>query len=629
MTATNSGESPKKDNDELIRPILGTINSLPGKERTNENDFVSIDGSLLGKTIGKRFRILSRLGKGGMSEVFKAEHLVLQKIVAIKVLHPHQLMKANSIDRFQQEAKAVSALDHPNIVKVYAFGMAEGDRIYLAMDFLDGPSLSDILESEGALPWRRVVALALQISDGLLHSHSRGVIHRDLKPSNIIVQTNDEGREIPKIVDFGIARLTEDAGKENKQLTVEGSTCGSPPYMSPEQCLGQVADCRSDIYSFGCMLYELLSGSRPFAGNSPQDVMNKQVRQMPKLFRSVCPGTLIPESLEAIVRKCLAKDLNLRYQNMSELNADLKLIGSNSLGEANLTQAFKLERDAKAANFRAKYVLASILSLVGITLVVAGGVFVYSQFFPEAKIAQINQRVSLIPLNDPQRIPKLMVLVPQLIELDLKIGNRDSALLRLHDLEKEVSALPVSMRRAQNQVKLSRYYAKIGKPAEAEVLVNKTIAQLEEYIKICHQQQNLKELEMASIFLQRMCKDDPAKQDVLLGQKSLLASIYVYQNRLTEAESIARSALNFISTNPRVSVLTKISANENLGNILMREGKFRESEHVLFDGWTIGKEKFGPNNEISKHVAKALIQCYRAQGKLSDAENLERTFRSQ
>src|SRR5579883_3021279 len=157
---------------------------------------------LIGSVIDGRFRIVSRLGKGGMSEVFKAEHLILQQMVALKVLLPRQQAKANSVDRFQQEAKAISSLDHPNIVKVHAFGVHQESRLYLAMDFLDGKSLSEVLEIEGALPWSRVLNLGIRIAEGLEHAHSRGIIHRDLKPSNIILQIDEKGNENPKIVDF-------------------------------------------------------------------------------------------------------------------------------------------------------------------------------------------------------------------------------------------------------------------------------------------------------------------------------------------------------------------------------------------------------------------------------------------
>lgn len=167
MVSSDSGES-------LNRQIeSGAVDARPAKRLPeNSRSAGSADDGLIGKTIDKRFRILSRLGKGGMSEVFKAEHLILQQMVALKVLLPRQESKANSVERFQQEAKAVSTLDHPNIVKVYAFGVSD-TRLYLAMDFLDGKSLSEVLEMGGALDWKRVLKLALQMADGLQHAHSK------------------------------------------------------------------------------------------------------------------------------------------------------------------------------------------------------------------------------------------------------------------------------------------------------------------------------------------------------------------------------------------------------------------------------------------------------------------------
>ncbi len=580
--------------------------------------------SLIGTTIDKRFRILSALGKGGMSEVFKAEHLILQKLVAIKVLHQHQFSKANSIERFQQEAKAISTLDHPNIVRIHAFGISENQKLYLVMDYLDGNSLSELLEAEGHLSCDRVINFAMQIAAGLEHAHSRGIIHRDLKPSNIVLQQDEFGKEQIKIVDFGVARLTNESGKEVKQLTLQGNTCGSPPYMSPEQCLGDAVDARSDIYSFGCMLYELLSGKRPFQANTAIELMQKHLEQSPKFFRSVCPKLEIPSSLEAIVRNCLAKNPDLRYQSMTELLADLKEIGNSSAQEEKLTAALKREELSSQTVTRMNGFRGFLLPVLGLFLLLAGAELTCCQFMPQLQSIQLKREIESIPVDDARRLEKLQVLLPQLIQLDVKTGDKASAFLHVQQLEKEVMKAPSSFARCKAQVKIIEYYIKLGKAPECTELVNRTIATLSAGIQELANRSRVKEMEpllKENIRLCRMTEQEPA---LVLGQYNLLVSAYLILREYHNAEIVARQELQFTERLANLSELEQISALSNLANALEYQNKFAESEPIRIKTLQSARAIANQNPAYLKAIAAGLIACYEHQGKSQDAARLRK-----
>ena len=267
--------------------------------------------ALIGTTIAGRFEILSVLGSGGMSTVYKARHLLLDRVVAVKFIHGGQL-HARGIQRFQQEAKTATALNHPNIAAVREFGQDEQSRPYLVMDFVEGVSLQDAIDNAGGkLPVERVERIISQVCDGLKHAHDNGVIHRDLKPANIIITRNSHGVETAKIVDFGIAKLVDEEKEAN--LTQTGEVFGTPNYMSPEQCLGKRADKRSDIYAMGCVTFECLTGLPPFVSESALQTLMSHVNDAPNFSTFKWPP-----NLHRAVQGCLEKKPEDRWQKIDE-----------------------------------------------------------------------------------------------------------------------------------------------------------------------------------------------------------------------------------------------------------------------------------------------------------------------
>ncbi|MBU6454223.1 MAG: serine/threonine-protein kinase [Cyanobacteria bacterium REEB67] len=275
---------------------------------------------MIGTVIADKYELLSVLGVGGMSTIYKAKHKYMGRMAAVKLLHPYLVADASMFQRFQYEAKAASNLNHPNVVAIYDFGITSGGTAYLVMDYLEGEDLSGILEREALLPEAQALEIFRQAAAGLAHAHSKGVIHRDLKPSNLFLCPEGDGRFNVKLVDFGIAKITDVDGTSEpaQNLTRSGEVFGSPLYMSPEQCSGKPLDVRSDIYSLGCVMYEVLTGRRPLAGATAIDTMHKHLKEMPPPFREIAPTLQVSEKLEAAVRKCLAKKPDDRFACVSD-----------------------------------------------------------------------------------------------------------------------------------------------------------------------------------------------------------------------------------------------------------------------------------------------------------------------
>ncbi len=274
---------------------------------------------LIGQILNDRYKVVEEVGRGGMSAVYRGVHELMDRTVAIKVLLPQLVSDQISIKRFQQEAQAASHLQHPNVITVYDYGFVASGQPYLVMDFLEGESLSEIIKADKHVPVKRVIPIFMQACEALEHAHQKGVIHRDLKSSNIMLIDFEGKKDFVKVVDFGIAKLMPSSGKQSQNLTQTGEVFGSPIYMSPEQCMAQSLDARSDIYSMGAMIYEALTGQPPLMGQSIIDTMQMHMSTPPKPFKEVRPDLNIPDALERVVLKALAKKPEQRYQSMQEL----------------------------------------------------------------------------------------------------------------------------------------------------------------------------------------------------------------------------------------------------------------------------------------------------------------------
>jgi serine/threonine-protein kinase len=285
------------------RPM--TPQSQPTVELSNAN--------LIGTVINERYRLDSLIGAGGMGTVYRATRTMINDTVAVKIMHPQLLADNLAAERFQREAQAAARLKHQNAVAIYDFGSTENGMFYIVMELVEGQSLRQIINTQGALTVTTTAEILTQVCSALDEAHRNNIIHRDLKPDNIIVTPQVGGLQV-KILDFGVAKL-RDEGVSN--LTQTGNVMGTPHYMSPEQCLGEELDHRSDIYSLGIVLYEMLSGRVPFSSPTSTAVVVQHVNQQPTSLRTINLG--ISPEIDNVVMLALAKNRNERPQTTALL----------------------------------------------------------------------------------------------------------------------------------------------------------------------------------------------------------------------------------------------------------------------------------------------------------------------
>jgi serine/threonine-protein kinase len=280
-------------------------------------DHTTFTPSHAGQVLDGKYRLDALLAEGGMGAVYRATHVMLGKTIAIKLIRPAIVASPEIVRRFQREARAATALNHPNIVSVYDLGQTPDGTLYIAMEYIDGPSLKALIQTGCAIPVSRTIAILRQVASALATAHKHSIIHRDLKPHNIMLANGIDGSEVAKLVDFGIAKTFD----ESTQLTSVGSALGTPYYMSPEQIEGRTVDARSDIYALGIILYEMLVGEVPFADQSTPAVLVKQLKERP--VRPSLRNAAVPAALEAITLRCLEKDPELRFQTADAFAAAL------------------------------------------------------------------------------------------------------------------------------------------------------------------------------------------------------------------------------------------------------------------------------------------------------------------
>ena len=276
---------------------------------------------LVGKVLGNRYEILQKTGDGGMATVYKAKCRLLQRYVAVKVLKREYIDDISFSKKFATEAQSAASLSHPNVVSIYDVGR-EDDINYIVMELIEGKTLKEIIKQEGKLNWKKACDIAYKISQGLEHAHKNHIIHRDVKPQNIIV-TDDMN---VKVADFGIAKAAS-----STTITMSSDTMGSVHYFSPEQAKGGITTEKSDIYSLGIVLYEMLTGVLPFNGETPVSIALKHVQEEAKM-----PSELeitVPTSVNNIIMKAIQKDPNLRYQHVEDMAVDIKLALNNPSGD--------------------------------------------------------------------------------------------------------------------------------------------------------------------------------------------------------------------------------------------------------------------------------------------------------
>ena len=304
-------------------PTCGT--EYPVSERFCPKDgsalrSADVHADLVGQVVAERYHVLQKLGEGGMGQVYLAEHVRMARRCAVKVMSPNLTRDPDAVSRFNREAANASRITHPNVAAIYDFGETSDGLIYLAMEFVDGEPLTKLIQRLGALPLARAVNIARQTADALTVAHELGIVHRDLKPDNIMIGRGREGADMVKVVDFGIAKASQN---EAQKVTKTGLVVGTPEYMSPEQLAGDKLDGRSDVYSLGLVTFVMLTGKLPFPSETAQEAMLMRLMEKPKTLAEMRPDLTFPPGLQAVFDKVLARDMTQRYAVAADFGADL------------------------------------------------------------------------------------------------------------------------------------------------------------------------------------------------------------------------------------------------------------------------------------------------------------------
>jgi len=339
-----------------------------------------------GTVIDARYEIVEHLGDGGMGSVFKARELGLERLVAVKMLHPSLIGDKEHRERFKREGAVLSKLEHPHLLQCFRFGVWNGMFPYIAMEYIHGNSLSSLIAENGRLDPARLIALGKQICSAMEHAHQHKIVHRDLKSANIMVLKDASGKDSVKVLDFGLAKVVQDSGRASQHLTNTGDLIGSVYYMSPEQCLGKPCDAISDVYSLGCLLYEALTGAPPLMADTPVGLMYLHANTCPELLSKKLPQVDLPAGLDAVIARSLEKDPARRFQSMKQFESDLDLVAAGRGTEVAISAPGQSQESSKRR-------LVALLSVTGVVGLVGLGLAV--AFKPTASVVEpifVNNR---------------------------------------------------------------------------------------------------------------------------------------------------------------------------------------------------------------------------------------------
>lgn len=602
---------------------------------------------LVGELIDNKYQVLSFVGSGGMSSVYKVKHMLLNKTLALKMIHPHLTSDKESLARFQREAEATSRLDHPNVVKVYEFGITKDDNPYIVMDFIEGITLAQAISEDSKLNPERAIKLITQAAAGLSHAHSRNVVHRDIKPSNIMLVKQDGVEDFVKVVDFGIAQMVAE-DTELAKLTQTGQIFGTPMYMSPEQCQGLNLDARTDIYSLGCVLYEALVGKTPFTGNSVYELIFKQMNEAPAGLGKSVSDKPLRDSLETIIFRSIAKDANDRYQTMQEMKDDLEHIyDAPAKGPLAYLKSFirqwyfrQLSRNLKPMMSRLPLVAATIAITIG------GIAYLVYQQKPQAIIASEATWKELDRKGQQQfdHGDKAAALstFQQALDMATKLANKElinSSKAELADINfalgknKEATTILAELKKAANEDSsdnemIAGIKSEITKAKEKPISDATELQKLEQHLNdsmdsatglmMAGELDKSKELIDA---IKELCELKLPNSRLMVRALHNEAEIAAAQERDAEAIELYKRALAAAKTvlTPNDEIRGKTLSG--LSNVYLNSGKnLSEARELLTEAQRVKRACFGP---YSYEVASSKYQIARLElleGKKAEAK---------
>lgn len=545
--------SPSSD-DNLAAPVVAAPSTASNPDSNDRSLKDEMEDTIVGTTLVGRYEILECLSKQPASSLYKARHLLMDRAVAIRLLTATDIQ---SLKRFQVEAKVASSLNHPNIITVLDFGVANG-RPYLVTDYLAGKTLAEILKQQGRLSPSMTLDIISQVCDAAAYAHKQDLLLRCLKPSQIFVFDTPELKDFVKIVEFGISERYLEDGEEVKNLANKGIINGDPHYLSPESCLAVKLDAKSDVFTIGCVMYELLVGRPPCEGKSAHEVMHRQLTKVPQAVREAAGTTDIPEAVERVVMRAIEKDPDQRYSTMEAMWSEIEVY-KHGAKQLRLSQEKKSppKKDQIRVKKRAMRVLGLSLSLfLGVTLGIA---------IEPWKESIFNQQ----PKSKPAVTTSWQDLNRQGEEAFHRGEYHEAESLFGQALARSGGFEPNDLRIAETLNNLGTLYFNLDLYPEAENAIKRALAIRQK-----------------------------AGADTLLAADSLndLGMIYLTQGKLNEGKVLVEKALAIREKNLKPDDEDIASSLQSMASVYHKEGKLKEAMAALKRALYIRKRSLGANH---------------------------------
>jgi serine/threonine protein kinase/Tfp pilus assembly protein PilF len=576
-----------------------------------------------GSLLAGKYTITRKIGRGGMGAVYQATHILMDRVVAIKVVRANY---ANNdpicLQRFRLEAKASSCLSHPNVMTVYDFGITDDGIAYLVMDYIDGEGLDMVMRRDQYLTPQRAVSIFTQACHALAHAHDKGVVHRDLKPSNIMLVRDELGNEAVKIVDFGIAKMLPGRARSAEVLNDGGQVVGSPLYMSPEQCMNDDQDGRSDVYSLGCLLYETLAGFPPMQDKHVLGIMYKHLNEPARPFATTAPERRIPLALETVVLKALAKNPADRHQSMREFATELRRALES---DADQQDASYVERPNAADD------LIDECNAEPRHDAVPG-----SDPIEQHYLRKLRTAVDQHGAGNPDVVPFMHQLADYYISRS-KPSRAERQLRNAVEVLVETYG-PWDIRVAEAVLRLAELYRSVGRSYDAEPLYLDLLAIKRSSLGKNHPDipfvmSRLAELYFSTARLDAAYKvysqclriaesifgpDDPVLSAIIIG----LASTLTRMEKLDESAWLYHRALELNEYNLGPAHAAVIGPLIALGVVYHKLENWDEAERVLHRAINVHRENFDEDNTEIAHALWLLAEIFSHRDLQDDAEKL-------
>ncbi|MBX9688108.1 MAG: serine/threonine protein kinase [Candidatus Obscuribacterales bacterium] len=571
-----------------------------------------------GTIIDSRYEVLSAQGQGGMGQVYKARDIELEREIAIKLLHEFAIEDQDNLNRFELEAKVLSALEHHNILKVYRIGCWQ-DRPYIAMEQLDGQSLRNRLDKVNRLSVEDAIHIVVQCADALAHAHAAGIVHRDISPANIMLLDKPEANSV-KIIDFGLARLLPESELKTQSHTRTGFLIGSVNYMSPEQCQGKTPDHRSDIYALGAVLYEMLSGELPFQADNPIAVMHLHVNEKARSLSKVLKKNELPDGLEAIVDKSMQKLPEARFQSMDDFADALRSLDLSS----SRASRFQINLPVICISIAALLIPFIFQTWLGRHSQPPHQTIspqAISRILPRGLKAQLS-KMEALPAGDERfkmalqilaslQNPKAKELEPQQIQelLDILISEYSFRSCNQEMLDSTYKILEILKARDAGAETMSKAYANLGKSLESTNHSNEAEKAYEKALVLARQSGRVATINMSRCYLAKY----HTEHHEFTKAREELTELYEYfkdKNSTVAAECLAR--LGLVNIEDQKSELEK-DCYQKLVHI--RNDKFSNTEKLM---------ALSNYSQIIRQDKIMLVRCHDWEDLLNKAEYQQR-----